>query len=70
MKELMKSSESDAKFLNSLALQYKEESEEAEENLSRVADDLVRQTKRTQKEVKQKLKETSGIRTIFDAFKR
>lgn len=70
MKELMKSSESDAKFLNSLALQYKEESEEAEENLSRVAEDLVRQTKRTQKEVKQKLKETSGIRNIFDAFKR
>lgn len=70
MKELMKTSESDAKFLNKIALQYKEKSKEAEESLLRSADDLVRQTKRTQKEVKQKLKETSGIRTIFDAFKR
>ncbi len=70
MKELMKSSESDAKFLNSLALQYKEKSKEAEESLLRSADDLVRQTKRTQKEVKQKLKETSGIRNIFNAFSR
>lgn len=70
MKELMKTSESDAKFLNNLALQYKEKSEEAEEILLRAGDDIVRQTRRTQKEVKQKLKETSGIRGIFKAFKR
>ena len=68
MKELMKTSESDAKFLKNLALQYKEKSKEAEESLLRSADDLVRQTKRTQKEVKQKQKEIGGIRKIFDTF--
>ena len=68
MKELMKTSESDAKFLNKIALQYKEKSKEAEESLLRSADDLVRQTKRTQKEVKQKQKEIGGIRKIFDTF--
>lgn len=71
MKEIMKKSESDAKYLNDLALQYKEELDgEFGDNLLRTADDLVRQTKETQKEVRQKLKETSSARGIFNAFKR
>lgn len=70
MKELKKTSESDAEFLKNLALQYKEKSEEAEKFLVRQADEIVRQAKRIRKEVKQKQKETSGIRKIYNTFNR
>ena len=57
-------------FLNKIALQYKEKSKEAERIFIKVSRRLSKTNQENTKEVKQKLKETSGIRTIFDAFKR